>query len=32
MAGFSGASKVRDSVNFVESYDELEKLLNYYLQ
>ncbi len=31
MAGFPGAAKVRDSVNYTESYEELEKLLNLYL-
>ncbi len=32
MAGFPGAAKVRDRVNYVESYGELEKLLNLYLR
>ncbi|MCR5823677.1 MAG: tRNA dihydrouridine synthase DusB [Lachnospiraceae bacterium] len=31
MAGFPGASKVRDKVNLTESYEDLEKLLNLYL-
>ncbi|MCR5585045.1 MAG: tRNA dihydrouridine synthase DusB [Lachnospiraceae bacterium] len=31
MAGFPGASKLRDKVNFIESYEELEKILNLYL-
>ncbi len=32
MAGFPGASKVRDKVNLAENYEALEKLLNTYLQ
>ncbi len=31
MAGFPGAAKVRDSVNFAESYEDMEKILNLYL-
>ncbi len=31
MAGFPGASKLRDKVNYIESYEELEKILNLYL-
>ncbi len=32
MAGFPGASKIRDKVNFAESYEDLEKILNLCLQ
>ncbi len=32
MAGFPGATKVREQVSLIESYDELEKILNLYLK
>ncbi len=32
MAGFPGATKVREQVSLIESYDDLEKILNLYLK